>query len=164
MYVTKRIIPVIFALLAIGQIHAQEVKVRNVTFKQEGELIIIHYDLDGSLNKKYKVNILLSDDYGATFNIKPKAVKGDVGKNISPGKAKEIVWEMTKDFPDGLEGEGFVFAVDAKLQKGGGKFFYYLLGGGVVGGVVYFVSKNVGGGKSAPTKGSISIIIPGDIN
>lgn len=159
----KRIIPIILSVITVSQIHAQDVKVRNVTFKQEGELIIIRYDLDGKLNKKYRVNLSLSDDYGVTFKIKPKAIRGDLGKNITPGKGKEIIWDMTKDYPDGLEGKGFVFAVDAELQKGSSKFLYYLLGSGAISGIVYFVTQRASSGNGTQTKGSISITIPGDI-
>lgn len=163
MFFSKRIIPIILFVIINSQIHAQDVKVRNVTFTQMDELIIIRYDLDGRLNKKYKVTLSLSDDFGVTFQIKPKALLGHVGKNITPGNGKEIIWEMTEDYPNGLEGEGYVFAVDAELQKGGSKFLYYLLGGGAVGGIVYFVTQCAGGGNGTPSKGSISITIPGDI-
>ena len=162
MFFFKRIIPIILFVITVSQIHAQDVKVRNVTFIQMGKLIIIRYDLDGGLDKKYKVNLSLSDDYGVTFQIKPKALRGNVGKNITPGNGKKIIWEMTKDYPNGLEGEGYVFAVDAELQKGG-NFISYLLGGGTVAVIVYFVIQRGDGGNGAPTKGSISITIPGDI-
>ena len=164
-YFTKRLFPIILLFIGITYSHAQDVQVRNVTFTQMDELIIIRYDLDGLLNKEYQVKLSLSDDYGASFRIKPYAVRGDVGKGVIPGVGKEIIWTITDDYPTGIEGDGFVFAVDAELKKGGSKFLYYLLGGGVVGGIVYFVSK--GGGETGvngePTTGSISITIPGDM-
>jgi len=145
MFFFKRIIPIILFVITVSQIHAQDVKVRNVTFTQKDELIIIRYDLDGKLNKKYKVDLSLSDDYGVTFQIKPEALRGNVGKNITPGNGKEIIWEMTKDYPNGLEGEGYVFAVDAKLQKSGSKFkfLYFMLGGAVFGDIVAFKAHNI---------------------
>ena len=159
----KRIIPIMLFIITVSQIHAQDVMVRNVTFTQSDERIIIRYDLEGKLDKKYKVNLSLSDDYGATFRIIPKALRGNVGKNITPGDGKEIIWEMTRDYPNGLEGEGYVFAVDAELQKKSSKLLYYLLGGGAIGGIVYFVTQSNGGGNGKPSKGSISITIPGEI-
>jgi len=102
MFFTKRIIPILLFVLTISYIHAQEVRVRNVTFTQMDELIIIRYDLDGQPNKKYKINLSLSDNFGVTFRIKPKALRGNAGKNITPGNGKEIIWEMTEDYPNGL--------------------------------------------------------------
>ncbi len=158
----RRLCIATFLFIVVFEINAQEVEVKNVTFTQMDELIFIRYDLNGKPSKKYTIDITLSDNYGYSFRIKPRKVQGDVGKDITPGSGKEIIWEMTEDFPNGLEGEGFVFAVDAKLQKnGGGKTLYYLLGAGVVGGVVYFVNQS--SKSSGEDKGSISITIPGEM-
>lgn len=160
----RRISITIFLLIAIISLNAQEVEVKNVTYTQMDELIFIEYDLIGEMNKKYTIDISLSDNYGTSFRITPRTVSGDVGKGITPGRDKQIIWEMTEDYPKGLEGEGFVFAVDAALQKSdGGNTLYYLLGAGVVGGVVYFVTQSTGGGEEEADKGSISITIPGEM-
>jgi hypothetical protein len=116
---------------------------------------VIQYDLEGIPNKKYHVNLSLSDDYGETFTIKPASVQGDVGKSVTSGPDKEILWDIVKDYPGGLGGEGFVFAVDAKLQKSS-KAVYYILGGGVAAGITYYL-------VSKPKKGSVSITLPGEI-
>ena len=160
----KRVIPIILLFMMTAQIHAQDVKVENVSFSQRGELIVVRYDLKGQPNKKYEVKLTLSDDYGATFKIRPNAVSGAVGKNVRAGTDKQIIWEIMKDFPGGIGGEGFAFAVDAELQKGGSKWLYYLLGGGAAGTIVYFVTRGSGDDEITPsTKGSVSITIPGDI-
>jgi len=158
----KLIIPVI--LFYSGIITAQDFSVSNVKFEQRGESIIVQYDLIGNRNNKYKISLLLSDDYGKTYNLLPRTVEGDIGKNIEPGTNKQIIWFLKRDISEGLHGEGFVFAVDAELQKGVSKLPYYLLGAGVVGGIVYFVTKSNGKDQTTePTTGSISITITGDI-
>jgi len=129
----RRISTIIFLFIVINSLNAQEVEVKNVSFTQMDEIIVIKYDLIGKTNKKYTIDISLSDNYGTSFRITPRTVRGDVGKGITPGRGKKIIWEMTEDYPNGLEGEGFVFAVDATLQKsGGGKTLYYELGAGVI--------------------------------
>jgi len=149
-----------FSMIPCYGLKAQELRVANVRFEQIGETIIVLYDLDGRIGKKYNISLSLSDNFGKTFNIEPKTVSGDVGKNIEPGIGKKITWYMKTDFPEGLNGEGFVFAVDAELQKGGKKW-PYIVGAGVVGGVVYFIAG--GKKKSEPSKtGSIVIDVPGD--
>lgn len=137
---------------------AQDLMVSNVTFQQDNELIKIRYDLNGKSGKKYPINLILSSASNKTFSHIPRAVTGDVGK-VAPGTGKEIVWALTKDFPDGLKGDAFVFTVTAHYKKS--NLPNYLLGGGaaLLGGVAYIVTQN---GK-AETTGSISITIPGDI-
>jgi len=156
--IRTRKISILFLLISIVQINAQEVKVENVSFTQMDELIFIEYDLIGKINKKYTIDVSLSDNYGFSFRLKPQTVRGDIGKDIIPGKDKQIIWEMTEDYPNGLEGEGFVFAVDATLQKSeGGKTLYYLLGIGVAA----LIAKKI---IPPPNdRGSISITIPGEM-
>jgi len=138
---------------------AQQTQVTNVSFKQSQDLIIVRYDLIGQYNKKFKVDLYLSDNFGTTFSIRPRSVSGDVGKDIHPGRGKEIVWEFIRDYPY-LEGEGLVFAVDAEQQKKSSAL-WIILGGGVIGGGVYLLTQTLGADE--PTKGSIKITISGDI-
>ena len=134
----------------------QNPQVTDVRFEQNGEQIVIRYNLNGKPGKKHTVAVELSDDNGKTFRIKPVSVEGDVGKDVRTGSGKSIIWNMQKDFPHGLEGEDFVFAVNARLQKGG-KTWPYLLGLAAAGGAgaYYFMSKE--------DKGEITIRVPGDI-
>jgi hypothetical protein len=138
-------------------LHAQDTRVENVRFQEIGETVVIQYDLRGKSDKKYNVSVLLSDDGGRTFRIKPRSVDGDVGKNIPAGTGKKINWYYKKDFPNGLSGGEFVFAVDAELQKGK-KTWVYVLGAGAVGGAVYYFT----GKKKESDKGSIVVDIPGE--
>ena len=142
-------------------LQAQELAVKNVRFEDQGETLVVRYDLDGLVGKNYEVTLLLSDDGGDTFSIRPMTIYGDVGKNVKPGTDKSITWHLKQDYPQGLSGERFAFAVDAELQKGGGKWSYYVLGSGVVGGVVYFLTK--GKEETTPTgstTGSIVVDVP----
>ena len=138
---------------------SQQLEVQNVSFKSDGKVVTITYDLEGSVNKKYKTSLKLSKDGGGTFSVQPKTLNGDIGKNISAGKNKEITWNFTKDFPSGLEGEDYVFAVDAQLQKRA-LWPYFLAGVPIIGGAVYYITK--GTEKEQPTKGSIAISVSGD--
>lgn len=141
---------------------AQELEVSNVSFEDKSEIIVVQYDLYGEIGKKYRVNLSLSDNNGISFAIRPKTVSGDIGKDISPGPKKTITWSYIEDFPNGLSGDKFVFAVDAELQKGGNKFPYYIIGAGVAGGVVYFVTSSFGKKEPEPKTGSIIIDVPND--
>jgi hypothetical protein len=151
-----------FLLWSPLRMNAQEVLIENVSFEQVDQDVVIHYSLIGKPGKKYAVSLALSDNNGATFRLKPEAIKGDVGKNVEPGKFKQITWFLRQDFPQGLDGNGFVFAVYAKQQKGRSKWPYIVGGGGIVGGAVYYFSKQ---SKSSepPSKGAVTVRVPGEL-
>lgn len=100
-------------------------QITNIKFTDLGETILVKYKFNGQSDKKYKVTLTLSDDYGATFKIKPRSMTGDVGKNILADGDKKITWYIKQDFPEGLNGSGFVFAIDAETQKSGSKVLWF---------------------------------------
>jgi len=85
--------------------------ISNVDFRQETNMVIITYDFAGN-KSDYHVAVKCSRDGGAKFDIIPKAVSGDVDKNVKPGKKKKIYWDVLKDFPQGLSGDSFAFRVE----------------------------------------------------
>ena len=150
---------VLLLLVFQSESWGQALNIKNVRFEEKDEAVVVKYDLDGVVGEKYKVTLSLSDNFGESFKIRPKNTQGDVGKNVKPGAGKEIIWNLYKDFPNGLSGEGFVFAVDAELQGGKSKLPYYLAGAGVVGGVIILAVSIGGKEKPNPTTGSIRISV-----
>jgi len=148
----------IFLIICVPEVFAQKTQVKNVRFVDKGKNIIVYYDLVGNDNKKYSVSLSLSNDFGKTFKIKPVSISGEVGKNIRTGRNKKIYWNIKNDFPKGLSGDGFVFAVDAQLQQRKNRWPIYLIPAvGAIGAVVYYSMQS----KKAST-GSIFISIPSD--
>jgi len=137
---------------------SQQLEVKNVSFESNGKIVQIKYDLLGNYDKKHKVSLYLSNDNGKTFSILPKFIQGDIGKNIKPGKNKQITWHMYKDFPSGLTGDEYVFAVDAELQKGRKWPFYVIGTGAAAGAAAYYLLQQKK--EQTPTTGSIVIDIP----
>ena len=64
--------------------------VDNVRFEQQGEQVIVIYDLIGT-ESAYSVTVELSTDGGQTYTVTPKAVSGDAGDGVKPGRGKRIV-------------------------------------------------------------------------
>lgn len=143
-----------FVFVSNVTLHAQAVQVKNVSFEQEDDRIVVKYDLVGKPGKKYTVTLRGSDNSGRTYGIDPSAVTGDVGKDITSGYEKKIIWRLTADYPQGLEGERFVFKVDAVAIKGKRKW-PWIVGGVVAGVVVYLIVK-----PPKETKGSAVIRMP----
>jgi hypothetical protein len=124
-------------------LRSQEVEVKNVRFKQgKDSKVIVTYDLLGDASKKHMITLsLFRPDTKETAPLNPKNLFGDVGKNVSTGRGKKIVWDLLKDFPKGLHSEGFVFTIDADAQKGGSKLPW--IAGGVVatGGLIALIAE-----------------------
>ncbi len=154
----------LFALINIDRLSAQGLQVSNVSFKEEKDVITVSYDLAGSEDKTYFVNLMVSYNFGESFPIQPITVIGDVGRGVHPGKGKIILWQFRKDFPGGLRGQGFVFAVHAREEIHTNRISYIVAGSLVGGGLVYFINNSLSGKKNAPSGGGLKMIIPADIH
>lgn len=104
--------------------------VTNVCARQEGDEIIITYDL----SHKSIVHIYM--DIGKHRGIELKAIIGDVGKDIAAGKNKKIVWQPLKEGNDFIA-QNVSFRIEALSAynnyvlpwwKGGKKIETFLLG------------------------------------
>lgn len=106
-----------FTSLAARPIAAQEIAVKDVRFSDLGRTVEIGYTLEGNPELKYNVTVTLSHDGGTTYGEPLRYVSGDVGRNNLPGRNKTIIWELETEYPFGLVGDHFVFAVTAESQK-----------------------------------------------
>ena len=72
---------------------------QNVRFEQAGGGVVqILYDLIASDPRAvFDVTLDVSQDAGATFQLRPRSVTGDVGPGVGPGPAKRIMWDSGKD-------------------------------------------------------------------
>ncbi|NIR68940.1 hypothetical protein GWN75_00705 [candidate division KSB1 bacterium] len=135
------------------QLQANELAVRNVRFyqQQDGQIIVL-YDLIAQLGKEYTIILsLFASDKKVTIPLNSGAVFGDVGKDVSPGRNKEIRWDLLKDKPNGLHGHNFVFIVDAYPQKEPSQLPMLLGVLGAVGGGVTFLVLNSGSSEPSLT-------------
>jgi hypothetical protein len=96
-----------------GQVFQTPVgRVDNVRVERSpGEVVTISYDLISEDAKAvFQVVLLVSQDGGKTFDLKPRSVTGDVGSGIRAGATKKIVWEAGKDV-ENLQMDLFRFRV-----------------------------------------------------
>jgi C-terminal peptidase prc len=113
--------------LAIGAAPAAEI--RNVTASQQGDRLVVTYDLvdDNQIDPKEFAKACasttrpeqclegLDNPVVALFAINGRLyphetlrLDGDVGRKVEPGKGRRFSWDMPKDFPRGIAGEVFV--------------------------------------------------------
>jgi len=159
---------IIFCIIVmlVPGLHAAEnagsFDVCNVSFREEEENIIITYDLLGEEGKTYTVSVAVSYNFGETFSIIPQSMSGDAGKGISPGENKKIVWHVRDDYPDGLRGDGFVFAVHAVESTFHINMPLIMTAAAVTGGVVWLVSELFSRKEQSPY-GKLKFEVPADI-
>lgn len=132
--------PVIFifySLLFIQNIFSQEI--RDVSFELVGEQIYIHYTLNAPISSEFEIQTLLKRLNNASFVYEPQILSGDIGDNQYSGVNKRIIWSVSEDEMNMLDGDDFYFEVIAEeieASSGGGIPWYYYVGTAAVGGAV----------------------------
>lgn len=74
-------------LLTLGSGNAMSQTISDVTFGLAGNELTIYYGLDKSCDIRVRVSV----DRGKTFSQPVQNLSGDVGKNVTPGKARKII-------------------------------------------------------------------------
>lgn len=124
--------------------------VRNVRLRQDGDQLVVTYDLIGTA-KRYTVSLLLSTDGGRSFEALPETVTGDVGAAVPPGTGREITWAALHDYPRGLAGDQYRVQVATQKQRDRG--LLYVLGGALIAGGGATVALLLGGGDDGGGNG-----------
>jgi formylglycine-generating enzyme required for sulfatase activity len=109
--IMEKIVFQIFLSILCLPIKAQ--KVSNVRAEQRGQEIVVFYSLE--TDSPCEVNLVLSQNNGATWSSALKNVSGDVGKNITAGN-KQITWNVLEE-REQLVGDQIQFKVVANGKK-----------------------------------------------
>lgn len=99
---------VIFLWLLSSALSALAQNATNVRVRQDGETIVITYDLD----KKANVRVLVATGQSNQYT-ELKAVTGSVGKDISAGVNKQIIWQPLQEQTE-FVAQNVRFKVEAK--------------------------------------------------
>lgn len=124
--------------------------VLNVRYEVVGELVYVYYDLKGPVNRPQTVSVTLFRESTPLFVYRPVNLTGDFGSLVFPGEKRRVVWDFTKEFPEGLIGSDYYFVVEASIIEPESSSTWLWIGGGaaVVGGVVAWLL--LGGKESTP--------------
>jgi formylglycine-generating enzyme required for sulfatase activity len=110
----KTYLLLVLLLTVLTALNAFAAELKNERAKQEGNRLVITYDLEGK-EKDAEVQLTITVE-GKTYKSSELHVEGDVGK-LKTGKGKRVVWNILRDFPRGLRG-----AVDWELTTSGDAF------------------------------------------
>ena len=99
---------VIFILLLFFALSVLAQNATNVRVRQEGETIVITYDLD----KKANIRVLVATGQSNQYT-ELNAVTGSIGKDISAGANKQIIWQPLQEQTE-FVAQNVRFKVEAK--------------------------------------------------
>ena len=153
-YITKKmkylnliLIPILVNIFLFEPIFSQDtvpnVLVQNVKWIIKSEVIIINYDLVGSLKDKYEVKVIMKKEDDPTLQIIPRAVEGDIGIGNFAGLKREIIWYYRRDIPQGIQSdEKYYFEITVKEAISSKSWIYYVVGGVLAAGAVILLLSN----------------------
>ena len=119
-------------------------KIENIRTEQQEKKIIIYYALTGTkTGQTFNVKVYCSTDGGANWGEPLHSVTGDVGKNVTTGYNKKIVWDVLKD-REKLQGDKIQFEIRAKVTGGAMPDMVFVQGG------TYQMGSNDGGSDEKP--------------
>jgi len=109
----KKLILIVLSAFFVVNVYSQTVE--NLRVEPEGDKILIHYRIGGSVpGELYNVELECSIDGGPRFQ--PKAVTGAVGKGISGGNSDNVItWDVFEDVEEVGNAEFFI-----KIERAGG--------------------------------------------
>lgn len=110
----KNFLIILFFFITIQGI-AQKIQVNNIRAEQQGENIVIFYDIEGA-EKYHRFDVILyySTDDGKSFSDKIIDIDGDTDFNIPGGKDKKVTWRVLEEMGS-LVSDNVVFKVTAEL-------------------------------------------------
>jgi hypothetical protein len=132
----------------LGQEIKDEIHAENIKWNLKNETILVTYDLSGSSDQEFKLDITMRRESDPEFRITPTTVEGDIGKGFFSGTNKEIRWYYRRDFPQGLQGDDYYFEFKVSKLAKQNNLLYYIAGGvAVTAGIVALLA---GKNPSAP--------------
>ncbi|MBA7529429.1 Hercynine oxygenase [subsurface metagenome] len=139
--VIKSFFSFLFLFITLVNLDAQQVT--NIRAEQEGKKNIIYYDLTGAKQgRKFNISVYCSTGGDRNFGMAIKSVSCDVGKNVTAGYNKKIIWDVLKD-RENLTGDDIRFEGRAEIM--GGTIEMAFVEGGT-----FQMGSNIGGSDEKP--------------
>jgi hypothetical protein len=135
-----------------------DASITNIRWTSKKDVITINYDLNGTADQKYSVDIAMKKDNDSTFFIIPTTVDGDVGSEVAAGTNREIHWYYQHDYPKGFAGPGYYFEIHVKLVEQQSNLLYYIVGAAALSGGV--VALLIGKGQNSTFRSNLDLPMP----
>lgn len=146
------LIPSILLLAMASSMQGQTAtgpKVHNADWNIVGDEIVVTYDLVGTEQGDYQVDVTFLNEANKSVRIPLKNARGDIGTVRGPAAGKTITWSYKNDIPATMYGEGFYFGFEIGFkgtgEKSGISFGGVILLLGLAGFVVFLTTGGFGG-------------------
>lgn len=112
----------------------EEVKLENISYRIAYGKVIIEYDLIGPSDKQFKIELILKREMTDSFRYEPINVSGDIGTVKNAGNKKQIIWDLSKEFPEWLNpnDKDYYFVVNVYLVSKGINPLIWIGGGAAI--------------------------------
>jgi hypothetical protein len=139
------------AAAAYGRHPEERARAENVRSGYVNGNVVVRYDLLGPAGKGFRVGILLLSKADPAYRYRPVNVTGDVGSVQDTGRDRQIVWEIAREFPRGLDTSEYFFGVDAEIARGGISPWVLIGGAAVIAGCAAVILLSRSGGTQQVT-------------
>ena len=121
----------------------EEGLITNVEYRMmnNDSTLVIDYDLNAKSKKKHSVSVVLSNNGGETYTIRPAALDGDIGSGVLGGQRKRFYWNFYEDFPAGLSDPRLQLQFDVHRRR---NTPWLLAGGAALAGGAVLVIQSMG--------------------
>lgn len=133
------------SLAAAFPLQDEPMRIENIDWKVEGDVVLITYDLIASSEELYRVDLVLKNEKDASFRYVPEQTSGAIGEGEFGGVRRVIRWEYRKDVPEGFSGDGYYFEITVESIHGMSPWVYVAGGVAVVGGAAILLLGKSGG-------------------
>jgi hypothetical protein len=133
----------------------------NVHFEVAGDIVRLNYDLNAPIDRVHAVRAVLYRESDPGFSYHPVNLTGDVGTIVFPGAKRRIIWEFTKEFPEGLIGNDYFFVVEAEWIEPETSYTWWYVGGGAAAVVGLVTVLLLSGKTDGPGPTPVSPAFPG---
>ena len=135
-----------YAAAGYGRHPEEGARAENIRSGYVNGNVVVRYDLLGPAGRGFRVGIVLLSKADPAYSYHPVNVTGDVGSVQDTGRDKRIVWEVAREFPQGLDTAKYFFRIDAEAAKGRISTWVLIGGAAVIAGCAALVILSGSGG------------------
>jgi hypothetical protein len=145
-----------------AQANPQQLKYQIVDVQEKDGIFTIKYDLDGSKEYEYSVNLLLFRENNPGYSLKPKTLMGDIGQGKYSGNGRKIIWDSKQDLKQVLVGNDYYFVLYiTKIEPSHFPWMWVGIGGAAAGAAaILLLSKKSDGNPPSSDLPAINISRP----
>ena len=121
------VVTIVLQAIPLSKSRAEDdIRLENVRSEVSPGKIIVYYDLIGPRDEGYEVTLTLRRQSDKSFAYTPKILSGDLGRGLFAGRNRKVIWDTSKEFPQGLGWDDYYFVVSASFVSRGSNVLLWI--------------------------------------